>query len=129
MKKNRFIKNIVILAIFAFILCLLHFLVYYFLPSEYKTGGIISMHIFLFVLTCIIYTLRNRIFKTVSVFAGYQFMGTSLGKIIVCCIFLLPELLNQNEKTYPYIFQFLILYFSYLFFEITIMVRDFKSQY
>jgi len=129
MKNNSYLINIIALVIFAVILLIIHFLVYGTLPTEYKTENFYIMHLFLFFLTLVIYLLRLKIVKSESVFSGYYFLGTNLGKIIACCIFLLPVIIDQNEKNYAYVIQFLVIYFSYLFFEMFMMIRKLRNKY
>lgn len=124
--KNRFIKFIFSILIFAIVLAGIHYLVYNALPEKYRPQDIIEMHIFLILLTVMMHTLLTILLRKKREYMGYGFIGASLLKIIICVLFLLPEILDKNSTTHSYVFQFFGLYFAYLIFEVLILVNELK---
>jgi len=128
MKKiNPTISFIINLLIFAIFLAGLHFLVYKILPDSQKINGIIEMHLFLFFLTTFIHITLLFLLRKKPKYMGYGFTGASLIKMMICVLFLLPEILNQKPTTYSYIFQFFGLYFAYLAYEVVLITKELKK--
>jgi hypothetical protein len=72
------------------------------------------------------HTLLTILLRKKREYMGYGFMGASFLKIIICVLFLLPEILDKNPTTHSYVFQFFGLYFAYLIFEVLILVNELK---
>lgn len=125
--KNRFIKFIFSILIFAIVLAGIHYLVYNALPEKYRPQGIIEMHIFLILLTVMMHTLLTILLRKKREYMGYGFIGASFLKIMICVLFLLPEILHQKPTTVSYVLQFFGGYFAYLAFEVIFLMRELKK--
>ncbi|MFH2142698.1 MAG: hypothetical protein ABIJ97_09765 [Bacteroidota bacterium] len=121
----RFTFNILIFAIFV---AGVHFLVFKALPLKIRTGGLVEMHIFLILLTFFMHVLLLILLRKKKEYMGYGFIGASFMKMIICILFLLPEILNKKPTTDSYVFQFFGLYFAYLTFEVVVLVKELKSK-
>ena len=127
-KKNRIVNFAINLLIFSVILAGVHYLVYKVIPEQYQPGGIIEMHIFMLLITVVVHFTMLFLLRKKTEYMGYGFVGASFIKMIICVLFLLPELMNQTETTNSYIFQFFGLYFAYLTFEVIILVKILKEN-
>ena len=127
-KTNPIIQFIFNLLIFAAFLSGIHFLVFKILPDSQKPDGIIEMHVFLFLLTVFTHIALMFLLKKKTEYMGYGFIGASFIKMIICVLFLLPEIMNQTSTTYSYIFQFFGLYFAYLTFEVVLLAKALKKK-
>jgi hypothetical protein len=77
-------------------------------------------HIYTFhlVLTLAIYTIINYKFHTGKKYIFNLFLITTLLKMVLAILFLLPLILSDFENKQPDVFNFFIPYFVYLFFEV-----------
>ncbi len=129
MKNNATITSFIInLIIFAVFMAGIHYLIYKVLPESQRPAGIIEMHVFLFLLTIFTYVVLVILLKKKTEYMGYGFIGASFVKMIICILFLLPEITNQKPTTYSYIFQFFGLYFVYLGFEVVMLAKVLKNR-
>jgi hypothetical protein len=127
-KTNPILKFIINLLIFAAFIAGIHFLVYAVLPNSQKPDGIIEMHIFLLLLTVFTHVALMFLLKKKTEYMGYGFIGASFLKMIICVLFLLPEIMNQTATTNSYVFQFFGLYFAYLTFEVVLLAKALKKN-
>ena len=89
--------------------------VIYNLPLFFK--NIIVIHVFLFAIHYLSGKIRT-INTTKNKTSIVQFLAINIIRILACFTFLYPRIFNTNEPEYIYIYNFLIIYFVYLFFEI-----------
>ena len=76
------------------------------------------IYLFHFVVTTLFYTVINYRFSKGQKDVFLLFMGSTLFKMFLAILFLLPLILSEMEKKQPDIFNFFIPYFLYLSFEI-----------
>lgn len=101
----------------------LNWLVSRIIPPELLSDKITEGNIFLAILTGgVLAFLAFMATKKVEM-VGYAFLGSTVVKLIVGTLYLFPEIMNQHEKTIPYILHFFSLYFIYLIAETVIVFK------
>ena len=77
-----------------------------------------QIYLFHFVVTTLFYTVINYRFSKGQKDVFLLFMGSTLFKMFLSILFLLPLILSEMEKKQPDVFNFFIPYFLYLSFEV-----------
>ena len=126
--KKRIISFITYLIFLAVCLGGVHFLSLRLIPEKYHVDNAYEMHVFLFILTLVVYVSLNFLLNKRRYLMGYGFMVTSLLKMGLSVVFLLPQILHKTPVTKSYIVQFFILYFFYLIFEVIMLAKDLKIK-
>lgn len=126
--KKRIINFTTSLIFLATCLGGIHFLSLRLIPEQYHVQHIYEMHIFLFLLTLVVYVLLTFLLNKKRYLMGYGFMVTSILKMGLSILFLLPQIVNKTSTTKSYVIQFFILYFCYLIFEVIILAKDLKRK-
>lgn len=129
MKNNSLVAVLVKLAIFGVGLFAVHFLLARAFPVCAATG-IYEAHLFLFVLTMAIVLVLKFIFRKMTQkqgLFGYAFMASSLVKMALCVVFLIPIIRSDADYRIAYVVQFFILYFAYLVMEVVLVAKLLKS--
>lgn len=130
MKNNPLVGTLVTLAIFAVALFAVHYLLARAFPIC-AAEGIYDAHLFLFVLTVVIVLVLKFIFKKMTQkqgLFGYAFMASSLIKMALAVVFLIPVIKSEDDQQIAYIVQFFVLYFAYLTIEVVLVAKLLKSQ-
>jgi hypothetical protein len=129
MNKNA-LKNALSLLItfFIFIGGVHLLLLEYILPESYKQFQLIYIYIFLFTLSFIGVFLLFLISKNDETLIGKGFLSYSVIKILGSALFLLPWILNQDEFTKPFIYQFFGVFFPVLIIETRIILNLVNSK-
>ena len=130
MKNNSLVAVLVKLAIFGVGLFAVHFLLARAFPVCAATG-IYEAHLFLFVLTMAIVLVLKFIFRKMTQkqgLFGYAFMASSLVKMALCVVFLIPIIRSDADYRIAYVVQFFVLYFAYLVMEVVLVAKLLKSS-
>lgn len=129
MKNNSLAGVLTKLAIFGVGLFALHFLLARAFPVC-AAAGIYEAHLFLFVLTVAVVLVLKFIFRKMTQkqgLFGYVFMASSLLKMALCVVFLIPIIRGDADYRIAYVVQFFILYFAYLVMEVVLVAKLLKS--
>jgi hypothetical protein len=119
----KFWKNLIYIGL---ILLLLQFFTSYIaeknvLPISYVIG-----HIFIFSITGLSYTFYIKLKKSYASISGIIYGGLSMLKMLLAAIYLLPILLDSGEKDLIFIIEFMLIYFTYLFYETYVLLKELK---
>ena len=94
------------------------YLLFYF-GSELKLFfPVWQIYVFHFAITTLLYTLINYRFSVGQTDVFVLFMGSTIFKMFLSILFLLPLILSDFERKQPDVFNFFIPYFLYLSFEV-----------
>ena len=108
-------------------LYIIHILVFHFFPA-FTIDGIIYFYLFLFIITILsIIGVEYAAKKFHPGMTGFAFLGTSLFKMIVSVIYLLPIIRSESPEKTSYVIQFFVIYFVYLFGEVLYLSRKLKK--
>ncbi|MEZ4856908.1 MAG: hypothetical protein R2812_10590 [Gelidibacter sp.] len=77
-----------------------------------------QIYSFHFVVTVIMYSIINYKFSKGKTDIFNTFMVTTISKMLLAILFLLPILLSDFKNKQPDVFNFFVPYFLYLFFEV-----------
>ena len=77
-----------------------------------------QIYVFHFAITTLLYTLINYRFSVGQTDVFVLFMGSTIFKMFLSILFLLPLILSDFERKQPDVFNFFIPYFLYLSFEV-----------
>lgn len=122
---SSLLKNtlLTILVFFIFIGGLHMMLLEYVLPESYKRIDILYIYIFLLCLSEIGVLLLFLVSKNDETLIGKGFLTYTVIKILGSLVFLLPWLLNQDDFTKPFIYQFFGIFFPTLILETLVILR------
>ncbi|MBQ3990147.1 MAG: hypothetical protein II630_04835 [Bacteroidales bacterium] len=129
MKNNSLAGVLAKLAIFGVGLFAVHFPLARAFPVC-AAEGIYEAHLFLFVLTVAVVLVLKFIFRKMTQkqgLFGYVFMASSLVKMALCVVFLIPIIRGDADYRIAYVVQFFILYFAYLVMEVVLVAKLLKS--
>jgi hypothetical protein len=130
MKSNSLVGALAVLAVFGVCLFAVHFLLARAIPVR-SAEGIYEAHIFLFVLTAAVVLVLKFIFRKMTEkqgLFGYAFMASSLIKMALAVVFLIPIIKSDADYRIAYVIQFFILYFAYLIMEVVLVAKLLKQQ-
>jgi hypothetical protein len=130
MRNSPIYGTLVTLAVFAAALFAVHFLLARAFPIC-AADRIYEAHLFLFVLTVVIMLVLRFIFKKMTQkqgLFGYAFMASSLVKMALAVVFLIPVIRSESDYRIAYVIQFFILYFAYLVMEVVLIAKLLKAQ-
>lgn len=126
-KNNSFIKAIVFFTI-AGVLFLGAHLIAIEIQPDINVENILHAHGFLFLLTLIaVIAVLIVAKKTGPRIIGYTFLGTTMFKMIIAVVYLYPILRGDSPDQIPYVIQFFIIYFLYLFAEVYYLAKKFNA--
>lgn len=114
---SAFVSFLKKLSLFTVVLLLINYGIVYLIKDYEVYYSPLSIHGFLFTITALIYILLLYVNKNFSDYTGYTFMGSSLFKMLLAVLFLLPVLLNKEISPMADLAAFFIPYFLYLIFE------------
>ena len=131
MKNNSLVGELAKLALFGVGLFAVHFLLARAFPVC-AADGIYEAHLFLFVLTVVVVLVLKFIFRKMAQkkqgLFGYIFMASSLVKMALCVVFLIPIIRSDADYRIAYVVQFFVLYFAYLVMEVVLVAKLLKSS-
>lgn len=130
MKNDSLVGVLTKLAIFGIGLFAVHFLLARAFPVC-ATEGIYEAHLFLFVLTVAVVLVLKFIFRKMTQkqgLFGYAFMASSLVKMALCVVFLIPIIRSDADYRIAYVVQFFVLYFAYLIMEVVLVAKLLKAS-
>jgi len=130
MKSNSLVGVLATLAIFGIALFAVHYLLARAFPVC-AASGIYEAHMFLFVLTIAVVLVLKFIFKKMTQkqgLFGYAFMASSLVKMALAVVFLIPIIRSDADYRIAYVVQFFVLYFAYLIIEVVLVSKLLKSE-
>ena len=114
MIKNRF---------FIFISCfLINYIVVKIFNLNIQFINITTIQIFLFTL----YLLGDLFYRKISNkknITPFHFLAINFSRILLCILFLLPIILSYSKPDNIYIYNFFIIYFTYLFSDIVLTIK------
>ena len=90
---------------------------------EISFQKIFFIHFFLFSLSVFSIFLKRRVTK-LKKHTPLHLLTINFFRICVCIIFLLPTILKYSKSDNIYIYNFFIIYFVYLFFEMNILLKN-----
>lgn len=125
MKSNSLVGVLAALAIFGVGLFAVHFLLARAFPVC-AAEGIYEAHLFLFALTVAVVLVLKFIFRKMTQkqgLFGYAFMASSLVKMALCVVFLIPIIRSDADYRIAYVIQFFVLYFAYLIMEVVLVAK------
>ncbi len=129
MKNKSLVGVLATLAIFGVVLFAVHFLLARAFPVC-AAAGIYEAHLFLFVLTVAVVLVLKFIFRKMTQkqgLFGYVFMASSLVKMALCVVFLIPIIRSDADYRVAYVVQFFVLYFAYLVMEVVMVAKLLKA--
>ena len=129
MKNKSLVGALATLAIFGVVLFAVHFLLARAFPVC-AAAGIYEAHLFLFVLTVAVVLVLKFIFRKMTQkqgLFGYVFMASSLVKMALCVVFLIPIIRSDADYRVAYVVQFFVLYFAYLVMEVVMVAKLLKA--
>lgn len=125
MMNNPFLrKQLIFITLFIGLIAFTHvLLIFKILPDYYKLTQAWSIYAFLFPVTVVAFILiYNRYRKDeTSVVKSYMLYTTF--KMVVTLVFIGQWIFPKNELTRPFLNQFFILFFIFLFLEIRILIQ------
>lgn len=131
MKNNSLVGVLSKLALFGVCLFAVHFLLARAFPVC-AADGIYEAHLFLFVLTVVVVLVLKFIFRKMAQkkqgLFGYAFMASSLVKMALAVVFLIPIIKLEADYRIAYVVQFFVLYFAYLVMEVVLVAKLLKSE-
>jgi len=130
MKSNSLVGVLATLAIFGIALFAVHYLLARAFPVC-AASGIYEAHMFLFVLTIAVVLVLKFIFRKMTQkqgLFGYAFMASSLVKMALAVVFLIPIIRSDADYRIAYVVQFFVLYFAYLIIEVVLVSKLLKSE-
>ncbi|MBO7572648.1 MAG: hypothetical protein J6T48_10920 [Bacteroidales bacterium] len=130
MKNDSLVGVLTKLALFGVGLFAVHFLLARAFPVC-AAEGIYEAHLFLFVLTVVVVLVLKFIFRKMTQkqgLFGYAFMASSLVKMALAVVFLIPIIRSDAEYRIAYVVQFFILYFAYLVMEVVMVAKLLKQE-
>lgn len=130
MKNDSPIGVLTKLALFGVGLFAVHFLLARAFPVC-AAEDIYEAHLFLFVLTVVVVLVLKFIFRKMTQkqgLFGYAFMASSLVKMALAVVFLIPIIRSDAEYRIAYVVQFFILYFAYLVMEVVMVAKLLKQE-
>lgn len=130
MKNDSLIGVLTKLALFGVGLFAVHFLLARAFPVC-AAEDIYEAHLFLFVLTVVVVLVLKFIFRKMTQkqgLFGYAFMASSLVKMALAVVFLIPIIRSDAEYRIAYVVQFFILYFAYLVMEVVMVAKLLKQE-
>lgn len=125
MTNSPFLRNqLLFLTLFIALIATAHFLIIFnILPDLYQLTQPWFIYIFLFPLTVIGFVMINQRYlkDETSVVKSYMFYTTV--KMVATLVFLSQWIFPKNQLTRPFLYQFFILFFVFLFLEIRVLVQ------
>lgn len=101
----------------------LHFLLNSFWPFSLEQSLFFKIHLFNFLASLIMYPLVVVSFHKISDKAGFAFLATSVFKMLVAMLFIIPFVLPLKEYSQNFALQFSVIFVLYMVFEVMITVR------
>ena len=130
MKNNSIVGVLTKLAVFGVCLFAVHYLLARAFPVC-AAEGIYEAHLFLFVLIAVVMLVLKFIFKKMTQkqgLFGYAFMASSLVKMALAVVFLIPIIKLEADYRIAYAIQFFVLYFAYLIMEVVLVAKLLKQD-
>lgn len=123
--KKKYLKPLLLLeTLFMVLLGAIHFLIAKFLlPEIYFSYQLIFIYLFLLPLSLLGTMAIFYIHKTDDSAIGKGFLAFTVLKIIGSFVFLLPFLINQDDFTRPFVYQFFAVFFPSLLVETFVILR------
>ncbi len=98
-------------------------------PRQLYAPDLLLIHPFMLTITMVAVIGVKIVFKKAkSQVRGFAFLGSSLVKMFLSILFLIPVFKNDSLFRKEYVLQFFMIYFIYLAIEVYYLVRDFKSD-
>ena len=130
MKNNSIVGVLTKLAVFGVCLFAVHYLLARAFPVC-AAEGIYEAHLFLFFFTAVVMLVLKFIFKKMTQkqgLFGYAFMASSLVKMALAVVFLIPIIKSNADYRIAYAIQFFVLYFAYLIMEVVLVAKLLKQD-
>ncbi len=124
MKNNTLKSALSTLFIFFVFIAGVHLmLLEYVLPEIYKQIQVVYIYVFLIVLSVVGVSLLFLVSKNDDTLIGKGYLSYSVIKILSSAVFLLPWVLNKDELTRPFVYQFFGVFFPSLIIETSIILK------
>lgn len=122
--RSRQVSFLLLCVLLTIVLFGIHsYLLYYFAKDVTLFFPIYHIYIFHFLVTTLLYTVINYRFSKGKTDIFNLFMVSTLLKMVLVILFLLPLILSDFDKKQPDVFNFFIPYFIYLFFEVVLITK------
>lgn len=118
MKKNNFF--------FFLSLFLINLVVVFFFELEITFQKVLVIHTFLFSLLFLTKLIQKKISKHKNI-SSSLLLSINFLRILACILFLIPFILNHEKTNICYIYNFFCIYFSMLFSDIFLKLKDAKK--
>lgn len=118
-----FIRFFIKLSRFALIVFGLHFLLNFFWPFSLDQELFYKIHLFNFIASLVMYPVVVFSFHKMFDRAGFVFLATSVLKMLVAMIFIVPFVLPKVDYSQNFALQFSVIYIFYLVFESAVTIR------
>ena len=123
--KNSLVLKIIISSL---ILFSVHYLIVDFFFPEFVILGVLQIHLYLSVLTCVLVFILEKIRAKNQIRFGQAYLVSVVLKMFASATFLLPFILGQNKDEKLFVVQFFAAFFIYLFLEVYLLVSKLKNQ-
>lgn len=118
-----FIRFFIKLSRFALVVFGLHFLLNHFWPFPLDQQLFYKIHLFNSIASLVMYPVVVFSFHKMFDRAGFVFLATSVLKMLVAMIFIVPFVLPKVEYSQNFALQFSVVYIFYLVFESAVTIR------
>ena len=116
-------------ALFAVAIFSIHsYLLYYFATKTIFFFPIWHIYLFNFITTALLYTIINYKYSKNKTTVFNTFMLSTLLKMVLVIVFLLPLLMGEVKDKKPDVFNFFIAYFLFLIFEVYSITKFLNSN-
>jgi len=124
MKNKQLKSSISFIIIFLIFLGGLHILMLeYLLPDVYKQFQVVFIYVFLGLLSVLGIGAIFLIHKNDDTLIGKGFLAFAVIKILGSFVFLMPWLMDQDEFTRPFVYQFFAVFFPTLLVETMVILK------
>lgn len=123
------VKYFIIYSLISLSLLLIHYTILTLLKHTTYIKLITETHLFLYLLTLIFSITTKFILKKAKMHTfGYIYLAAGLLKMFICVFYLFPTIRLSFDFKKLYIIQFFVIYFIYLFMEISYFVSQNKKE-
>ena len=107
----------------AFLIFGIHFIVNYLGPFPLEDSLFYKIHLFHFIASLLMYPVVIVAFHNALDRAGFAYLASSVFKMLVSLVFLVPHVLPKKDFSQNFSLQFCVIFIAYLIFESSITIR------
>lgn len=109
--------------IYFFTVLIINFSLIFLIKLDVNFSSVFFLNLFLFSIS-LIGELLKQYFIKLKKLATTHLLIINFLRIFLCCLFLLPIILNYQKSDNTYIYNFFICYFLYLFYDIIMQTKN-----